>query len=389
MHRGWGSLYGRAGGIALLIVSQALPGCNAGGGAPAPSNSSNSLPLEDGNQDLTITSPSGKTRGEPNDTFPQAMLAVFDNGVARLQGNIESAADLDVFVLGALNPGDRLIVDVSTPDRQLDASIAIFDDTEAIVFDNDDRSDTSLDSFADTIIRHASDPYYVVIGHSAFAASDARSGSYRMTLTVTSGSPVPPPEPQTVVLDFDGGPTPTDNLLTNFVNPFDAGRISSQYAGRTDDLKSLITARVRDNFAAFEVTVLTSDDPEPPRPYSAILIGSFNPQAFGIAQEVDHYNMDRCDDGVVFAESFKPALFSTPLTVEQLGRAIGNVTSHEIGHLLGLNHVTDPTAIMDGASPADTFILDQRFKRGPLSRDILRIGFQDDPLLLDEGVGPR
>jgi hypothetical protein len=67
--------------------------------------------------------------------------------------------------------------------------------------------------------------------------------------------------------------------------------------------------------------------------------------------------------------------------------AIGNIVAHEAGHLLGLNHVTDPTALMDGVSPADTFVSDQDFKVAPLSDDILPIGNQDAPLLLSEIVG--
>ena len=72
-----------------------------------------------------------------------------------------------------------------------------------------------------------------------------------------------------------------------------------------------------------------------------------------------------------------------------LGVAIGNIASHEAGHILGLNHVDDPTALMDAVSPADTFLQNQDFKTAPLSEQILPIGFQDALLLLAEIVGLR
>ena len=43
---------------------------------------------------------------------------------------------------------------------------------------------------------------------------------------------------------------------------------------------------------------------------------------------------------------------------------------------------------MDDQSPADAFLEDQEFMEAPLSGDIMPIGFQDAPLLLEEIVGP-
>jgi hypothetical protein len=70
-----------------------------------------------------------------------------------------------------------------------------------------------------------------------------------------------------------------------------------------------------------------------------------------------------------------------------MGVAIGNVASHESGHLLGLNHVHDETALMDEVNPADTFLLDQDFKEAPLSETIGPFGVQDAFLLLQEILG--
>ena len=81
-------------------------------------------------------------------------------------------------------------------------------------------------------------------------------------------------------------------------------------------------------------------------------------------------------------------MFSGTPTATELGIAIGNVGSHEAGHLLGLNHVDDDRALMDDQSPADAFIEDQEFMEAPLSSDIMPIGLQDAVLLLDEIVGP-
>ncbi|MCH7704917.1 MAG: matrixin family metalloprotease, partial [Planctomycetes bacterium] len=81
-------------------------------------------------------------------------------------------------------------------------------------------------------------------------------------------------------------------------------------------------------------------------------------------------------------------VFSTLPSAQALGVAIGNVASHEAGHLLGLNHVNDDAALMDDRSAADVFLSDQEFKEAPLSNDIMVIGTQDAVLLLDETVGP-
>jgi hypothetical protein len=103
---------------------------------------------------------------------------------------------------------------------------------------------------------------------------------------------------------------------------------------------------------------------------------------------VDSYNIDACDDAIIFAESFSPDVFSFRLTAREMGIAIGNVASHEAGHLLGLNHVDDDLDLMDDRSLADAFLADQEFLDSDLSTDILPIGTQDSALLLFETLGP-
>lgn len=381
--------------LAALLGLIAPAGC-----VPFPSNPPTDTEPVDGNRDLDPgAGGTGKLSGEPNGSFAEAITAVFDGlGRSRLEGTVDARHDLDVFELGPLDPGDEITVETSTPFSNLDISIALFDDLGRLVYANDDRSDALVterdyDSLiGGFVVRRAGDPYYVVVTASAFADSNARRGGYRVDITVTRASNVPTPVGQWVFLDFRGatvdfpalGPSPTR------VAPFSAAAISEIYAGRDSDLKNQILATVRQNFARFNVTVRSSEDGALPDgiEYSTMYLGGFRGNLFGIADDVDAYNADFCDDGMIFVETFQPSIFSRTPSVEELGIAIGNVTAHEAGHLLGLNHTDDDRDIMDDRSAADAFIEDQEFMEAPLSADIMRIGTQDSALLLFEIVGP-
>jgi len=341
----------------------------------------------DGNRDENVTSAAGKTSGEPNDTFDTFVAAVFDEqGVARLHGTVTGRGDLDVYFLGALSPGDRVTAEITTPGSPLDVSVALFDASRRLVFAIDDNSD-SLDASIDWIARHAGEDYYLVITHSAFAESGRFSGGYLADVQVRPGFVVPSPVPQTFVLDFDGGMVDSPALGRLNLDPFDAADISQFYDGQTDVLKNQIAAVFQQNYERFAIIVLTTDDPVPSGPVSRVFFGGFNRAAFGIAETVDLYNVEFCDDAIIYTESFSLGVFSTPPTVEEMGVAIGNVAAHEAGHLLGLNHVDDDLDLMDDRSAADAFLVDQEFKESPLSSDIMPIGSQDGVLLLNATVG--
>ncbi|UCE59539.1 MAG: matrixin family metalloprotease [Phycisphaerales bacterium] len=333
------------------------------------------------------------TSGEPNDTFDDATAILLDAaGSAKVRGTVDVYMDLDVYLLGALSAGDRIIVDADTTDSELDVSVAIFDGEQRVVMNSDDRGgspDRYLDSYIDWIVRHSSDNYYLVVTHSAFAGSGQYTGSYTIDVEASGGSEVPPPTAQLLVLDFDGGTVNSSGLETVTVVPFDAGAIDQVYRGQTEGMKEAIRDTVAQNFERFDVTVQTSDDPAPPSNvlFSTVFFGGFDRNAFGQAESVDNYNEDYCDDAIIYTESFGLSVFTFTPTVSEMGIAIGNVAAHEAGHLLGLNHVDDDRALMDDQSAADVFITDQEFMEAPLSDDIMPIGTHDAVLLLTETVG--
>ena len=70
-------------------------------------------------------------------------------------------------------------------------------------------------------------------------------------------------------------------------------------------------------------------------------------------------------------------------SVDEMAQALANVTSHEIGHLLGLNHTADPSGLMDITATANQLLVNQRFEQSPLVPELFPLGSQAPlPLLL-------
>ena len=329
--------------------------------------------------------------GEPNDTFDQALDVYLDeNGRGMLRGWISTPDDVDVFALHGLAAGDRLIVDVASHGSGLDAMAAVFDEAGRLMFENDDRNIEALqlDPFLNEVIRRDSSVYFLALARSPLAHQSA-IGGYEVLITVVYGGQVPEGQGHAVVLNFEGGSITLRTGQTYTTGPFDAADIAPIYAGQTWRVRDQVAWTVRDNYEglALDVRVLPGDPIPGYKPYSFILFGGSEQDLLGIAQHIDAFNSNPNDGAIVFTENFTPSLFGLRLTADQLGVAIGNVASHELGHLLGLHHVANVHDIMDTTGNSRTLLADQRFLDSPLHSTIFPIGTQDSWLLLLETLG--
>lgn len=362
-----------------ILVWLSLSGCTDTGGGCTPA---------DGNVNPDPGLAAGKRiSGEPNDAYSQALDIVFDSsGVARIQGSIcPDTGDVDMYNLGAMSPGDRIRVDLQG-EGGLDADIAIFDEGGRIFATNDDRAATDLDPFVNEVVRHAGINYFLAVGSSPLAPS---IGSYNAVVTVGRGEPVPPPKAQPLLLNFNGGTItiPGDRIYS--VGPFDASDIDPAYAGQTSVVRRSIIQTVEENYQGIALQVYNTDSRPAPAglTVSTVYFGGRNRVAYGISQDIDPYNYNPSDSSIIFTDDFTPDQFGRVITATELGRAIGNVASHEVGHLVGLNHVDNTADLMDTTGGADTFLTDQTFLTSPLDAMIWAFGLQDGPQLLEETLG--
>lgn len=224
----------------------------------------------------------------------------------------------------------------------------------------DGKLDPSV-TLRQTALTPADDTYYVAIAggwHQATSFQQTDLGRYRLTITQSQGQ-APVFQHQLVYLNFDGGVA--DYLIDAFGATY-AGIPTETYqsplsadlfgydAAQTQALINKIVAVVEDDYAAFSNISFTTVNPMGGQ-YATVFVGSnLSPDGMtgGIADGIDTNNSDLTDMAVVFSAEYAWA-FGQPFgnTLDEIGMVLGNVASHELGHILGLNHVNNSTTLPD------------------------------------------
>ncbi len=201
----------------------------------------------------------------------------------------------------------------------------------------------------------------------------------------------PAPRGQTVVLHFGGA-----ELVT-----FRSGYLIPAQVGAIDDdaARTAATEAFRTVYAPYSMTIVTDVDPPPTAPFSVIHIGPTDLDAYSLGQAETIDTRNAYPDDIAVVDANQIALEIARLFgPETYGRAIGMIAAHEMGHLLGLEHVADADALMTGAQCQGSGVdierlLRRQLKRAPLiafSSELKRwvIGYQDARAELLETLGP-
>jgi len=174
------------------------------------------------------------------------------------------------------------------------------------------------------------------------------------------------------------------------IDPFNLTEMNATYCIWDNDLAmQQITNKIRGIYANYAgITFIDSNEADPPTEnHSVLYIGNAESSCcLGVVDSIDYWNSNKVQEAIVFGLNFgRYCVNATGL--DEMTNFFSSVGAHEVGHLLGLNHVVEDTnAVMDVDGVDDMFDIDS-FQRKQLEQYIVPFEdgdllYQDAPLLL-------
>lgn len=301
---------------------------------------------------------------------------------AVLRGDVRGAGDFEMFDLGPGEGGDEWSISPAGLFSGRAFTLVLFDAEDRLLA----RGIVASGSPLTHILRRST----ATVKLGVMPVFGTAGGSFEFQTRIRAAVGAPGGRPQRVYLNFSGGENVQVHVRDGIsFDAFDGTMLGAVYAGETEVIRNAIVETIRADYAPYEVAIATSaEGPPPEEPYSTIHFGGRDPGLLGLADNVDAYNSQAEQTAVVYIESFAD-FARMGLSANDIGLMIGNVGSHELGHLLGLYHTREPDDIMDTTGTAWDLAEAQEFSTAALEPSVFPTGFEDSAMLLEDGVGRR
>ncbi len=365
-----------------MAIAAVAVGCGVapGPGDPGPSTT-------DPFSGLDLDSVASHDESGRNGAFATAeRIAVTADQPLAVSGRISDASDVDVYDLGPVRKGDRVVAEVFGTST-LTGSIGLFDDNADSILINDSNNVYlgRLEPYVDVVMRRDMAHCYVAVA--ATVGSDS-FGDYELAVFTSSDEALPATRPQVALLNFAGAEqVRLGSRAPVTVPPFDAATLSSRYAGQTEAMEAFIVAAVRQDYLGMNVVILsTSEGAVDDGTMTRINFGTYDASLLGVAEGVDEFNERAVQEAIVFTDTFTVFDRLSP-SVSEMAQALANVASHELGHLLGLVHTADVRDVMDVTAGLTELMQDQQFATAELEHQVFPLGRQNSAQYLYDVVG--